>query len=290
MSEGNFLYDLILKRFKNNKNWVAGIVGSCGSGKSWAALKIAYDLSKKQGFDFSVDQVCFTSKEFYKLVEKRMNNELPPGSFVVLDESAVVLDADKSRSDDDVSGMKHVLETFRKYQLGLILTIPSNVNFVQKKGRQLLDTVFIMRDIRHSQGISVAKVHWLQTNEMSGKIYSHNLTDSDNNTELAAFLIHKPPADLIEAYEAKKDAFAKNLLQQKIIAQQKKEDRNMTDSQGMDFFRKKILKEPEAYLSKTGDSFSFLIIMARTGLPQLKAKALCASLNNDWSRGEISIK
>lgn len=290
MSEDNFFYDIILRRFQHNKNWVAGFVGSCGSGKSWAAIKLAYDLSKRQGFEFKVEQICFSAKEFYQLVQKRMNNEIPAGSFIVLDESAVVLDADKSRADDDVSGMKHILETFRKYQLGLILTIPSNINFVQKKGRQLLDTVFIMREIRHSQGISVCKVHWLQTNEMSGRIYSHNLTDSEDNAELAAFLIHKPPAELVAAYEAKKDAFAKDLLQQKISAQNKREEKERLEIHGMDFFYKQVMKEPELYLNRSRDSFSYLLVLGRLGLSEGKARALSARLNSDWLNGKISLK
>jgi len=232
------LYDRATFKIAHNNNFVAAIIGAVGSGKSWAALRLAHDLDVDpitKASRFSVERVVFTVEDFYKLVEQRADGKIPPGSFCVLDEAAIDLSSSKDYRDESITNMQSILQTFRLYRLGTIMTFPCSLGFLNKKVRMMFDAIIDMRDLNYEKGYSVAVPHWMQTNSFSAKTYRHSPTEADDSSGedvvMAALKVFAPPKDLIEAYEAKKKSFARNLLKEKILFEKKKHEHKLTFSE-----------------------------------------------------------
>lgn len=292
----NWFYESIWHRFKTDRNWIAAIIGSTGSGKSLAALRLCWDLDvdpiTKQ-HRFNISRVCFTPKDFYKIIEERIDGKIPPGSFILFDESAVSMDSDFSRSDDTILSMKHILETFRVYQLGVVLTFPGTIGFVQKKLRQLFNTAIIMRRIDYQHNLSYAKVHFLQVNEYSGQIYTHTPSASNEDgeeVEASSMSFSKPPEELVAQYEEKKLNFTKALLKEKITEESIKEENQKKAKLGINHYYKVVLKNPGEYLDDQNRKFSSACIRVKLELSRHDSEALSRTLNIDLSNGKISLK
>jgi len=109
-----------------NMNFIMVITGPTGSGKSWAALRIAEYIDK----EFSMEKVYF---EITPLVADLRDGKLKRGSAAVLDEAGVSF---ASRSFQSVQNkqMSALLQIFRASNIALIITLP-NMSFRLCEGR-----------------------------------------------------------------------------------------------------------------------------------------------------------
>jgi hypothetical protein len=297
MKQTNPLYDNIWRKIRENNNAVVGIIGPTGSGKSFAALRLGYDLdvnqkTEEKRFPLDASRVVFSSKDLYKLINERVEDRIPEGSVLILDEAAIDLDSAKHYTDDSIIAMKRVLQTFRLYRLVVIMTFPVSLGFLSKPVRMMFDVLLDGRGVNFKDNYSTFVPHWLQINSYSGKDYRHSPTGEKEGKEIvmSSLLVNKPPKELVESYELKKNAFAKKLLKDTIRAEEEKEKEAVKKIKGNQFYYDKILKEPDAFMNKTRSGFDWQIIMFRFKISNRVSQALAATLNNDFSRGLLDEK
>lgn len=293
----NPLYESVWKKIRENNNFIAAIIGPTGCGKSLCALRLAYDLdinqkTKDKRFPIDSSRVVFNVKDFYKLIDLRVKGKIPEGSVVVLDEAAIDLGNEKHYTNETLVNMKKILQTFRLYRLIVIMTFPGSIGNLAKPVRNMFDCVFDGRGINFKEGYSTFVPHWIQVNSYSGKDYRHSPTGEVNGKEvvMSSLKVRKPPVDLLNSYEKKKEDFANKLLRDTIKSEELREKEMMLKSKGPEYFYDKIKEDPEAYLNKSMTSFDWFIIKFRCKTTEANAKAIAATLNNDWSRGKISVK
>ena len=132
----------------HNDNWMASVVGPTGSGKSWAAIRIAEVLDP----NFTVDQVAFGVLEFLQLV---MDDSLGRGSIIVFEEASVEANAQEWYSVSN-KVLRQVGDTWRNQNRGAIFTLPA-FGQLQKQSRGRMSALIQMTQKDESEGYSVAK-------------------------------------------------------------------------------------------------------------------------------------
>jgi hypothetical protein len=294
MKPTNPLYDNIWRKIRENNNAIIGVIGPTGSGKSLAALRLGYDLdiNQKTGekrFPLDSSRVVFSSKDFYKLINERVEGKIPEGSVLILDEAAISLDSAKHYTDESIVAMKKILQTFRLYRLIVILTLPVSLGFLSKPVRMMFDCLLDGRGINFKEKYSTFVPHWLQINSYSGKDYRHSPTGEVDGKDIvmSSLLVNLPPKELVENYEVKKNAFAKKLLKDTIKTEEEKEKDELKKMKGNQIYYDKILKDPDAFMNKSRSGFDWHIIMFRLKIPYRTAQAIASTINNDLTRGKL---
>lgn len=198
------IVDGIRKRLlQQNQNFLAVFAGACGSGKSYAAMRLCSLVDPK----FDMSRVVFTAEEFLALV----NSDLPAGSAIMWDESGVNLDA---RSFMSVMNKvtSYVLQTFRHKNYFVVFTVPS-MSFLDNRARTLTNALVIMKSIDRKKHKSRAKFYFVDCNARTGKVYTvlPRVKGPRGVTVLTHLNFSMPPKKLRDAYEKKKQAFTKKL-------------------------------------------------------------------------------
>lgn len=195
------------KLYLKNKNWLSMIVGATGSGKSWSAISLAEKIDP----NFDENNIVFKPIEFMKQLT---SGDWGQGSCVVFDEIGVNM-SQKEFMTVTNRLMENVFETFRRRNISVIFTVPSQRN-VDKDLRRLLHTLI------HTQRIDPAKKRvackWLkmQYNPRYDKIYYKYpkvLTDKSVvfPEKVKQTWIGKPSDDIIDKYESKREVFQKEM-------------------------------------------------------------------------------
>ena len=193
-------------RFSRNQNLLTVFTGGTGSGKSLSALEFARLIDPT----FSADQVVFTVKEFMSLLKI-----LKPGQVILFDEAGVDLDARRSSSKRNVF-FSNIMKTFRYLQIPTIFTLP-NLAMLDKNARRLFHVWVKTRDIDYKKGICwtsfyliSAEDDWNDTVNRALPRVHDAITHEKRKIVRVGF--RKPPQDLLEAYEAKKNAYVIEML------------------------------------------------------------------------------
>jgi len=192
----------------HNRNYLGLHAGSTGSGKSWGGLTEAYAIDRdyKGRPRFDIDKVIFMPSEFLKWVRSKP----PIGSFVVWDEAGVGLGSREWYNTINRLIVK-VLTTFRFQQLGVIFTTPA-LNNIDKQARQLFHSLTVFHNPDPKTKKSFARFEWIKYNGKNDKFYfPFPRYITNNHTEiLKGMYFPKPPKELVEAYEKKKQERADN--------------------------------------------------------------------------------
>lgn len=204
---GSYFLQYIKRRIKHNKNFINGITGSTGSGKSYSAVRLGEALDP----NFDIRNVCFTDMEFMDLVDG-ITKKLRKGAVIIFDEIQVTmghLDYQSMRS----KCLNYVLQTFRHRNFILIMTSPYFA-FINASLRKLFHCRMETMSIDYKEKAVKIKPLLLQTNQDTGKIYKKYLrvwTPMTGMQPLKRINIGLPSEKLLEDYEAKKDAFTRDL-------------------------------------------------------------------------------
>jgi hypothetical protein len=197
----------ILQRIENNKNFIACITGSTGSGKSWSALREGETLDP----DFDIDNVCFTGRQFMDLVNGK-SKQLKKGSVIVFDEIQVTM-GHLDYQSLQAKLLNYVLQTFRHRNFILFMTSP-HFNFINASARRLfhcrMETVSINKETKQVN----LKPFLLQINQDTGDVYRKYLRIYHKDYGVVPFTLlklGKPSNKLIKDYEEKKTEFTKQL-------------------------------------------------------------------------------
>lgn len=196
----------IQKRNRLNKNFVFGIFGATGSGKSYSALRIGELVDP----NFSVDNVCFKASEFLDLVNGK-TRPLKAGAFIIADEFGIAM------SHIDWQNLSHklvnfVLQSFRYRRLNLCFTAPHFL-FMDASSRKLLNGLLETKAIDMENKQVIIKPLLLQTNQKTAKTYFKRLRiiTNDGVVPYDMMKVSLPSEELRKQYEEKKKIFLDEL-------------------------------------------------------------------------------
>jgi len=228
----NFPAEIRDRLLNRNKNWLAIICGSTGSGKSWSALRLAELIDPR----FSIQQVCFTPQEFMKLLNSGI---VKKGSCVVFDEAGVGM---PSREWYSLSNrlLSYILQTFRHKNLAVIFTSPS-FEFIDSQARKLFHHYFETIRIDRVGEYVILKPLAIQHNPRLAKTYYKYPEYS--NCRLTRLKVNKPSEELIRAYENKKNLFSKKLgkdIEESLTPKLEEKKPQLTDEEIIKIIKKKL--------------------------------------------------
>lgn len=221
VQERPILREKVWKRIhRKDKNWMGIVCGETGSGKSEFGLRLCELLDP----DFSEDQIAHTIQEFIELV----NEDRPPGSFILFDEVGVAL-SHATHYDEDQIRLNHVLETWRSQNRGLVMTAP-HMGLVQKSSRGLLHAQMDMLGINLSYYLAEARYRRISTDTDDGELYKKypRLREDGRKRKFRTLQLYKPSPDIVEPYQEKKEAF-NDSLNEDVLQQVRPDDSGSGD-------------------------------------------------------------
>ena len=194
----------ILKwRVSRNKNALICIVGQTGSGKSWAALKLAASVNPK----FTVEKgVCFTKDEVRKAIRAKEK-------VVIIDEGGATF-SNRSWMGQEQKEAMMIFQAFRALNTVTSVCVPYFL-YLDKMLRELMHFLCETIEIDYVKKETLLKVHRIQFSSYTGKMYRRRLFDQKSDTPILGTVVEKPPDDLLTAYEEKKNSALDVMISEK---------------------------------------------------------------------------
>ena len=187
----------VQRRLKaSNKNWLAIVCGATGSGKSYAALRLAEMIDPT----FDVERVVFSAEEFMKL----LNNDIKKGQMIIWDEAGVGIPAREWYSISN-KAINYVFQVFRHMNVGVILTTPS-FDYIDSQTRKLFHNYIETVGIDTSTNEVMTKFMNVTFNPRFGKEYFQY--PRIGGKCIKRLNIGLPSKPLRKAYETKKSEFS----------------------------------------------------------------------------------
>jgi len=195
-------------RLSRNQNLLVVFTGQTGTGKSLSALEFAHLIDPT----FTADQVVFTVKEFMSLLKI-----LSPGKVILFDEAGVDLDSRRSSSKRNVF-FSNIMKTFRYLQIPTIFTLP-NLAMLDKNARRLFHLWVKTREIDYRKNICWSSMYLISADDDWNDLISRSLprvhdSVTHEKRKIVRVGFRKPPQDLLEAYEAKKNKYVIQMLEE----------------------------------------------------------------------------
>ena len=210
-------------RIKKNRNLILVFNGGTGSGKSYACIRLAIDLAKRFGTNFSIaDNLDFS---FDKIMHKmQLAQNAKPGTVFILEEIGAFGSGGSSKEWQSKANkfFNSFLQTSRHRNQIFILNCPS-FSFLEASSRILVHFRFESVSIDYNQKVSIFKPFLLQHNPGTGKIYAKFLRYRCNGVgrKYNRIKFSLPPQDIVDAYEIEKNKFTTE-LNRKIMEPEKK--------------------------------------------------------------------
>lgn len=270
-----FFVDFAKQRIKDNKNLLAIFLGGTGSGKTYASLRYAELIDKK----FSVDRVVFTTEEFMNV----LNSGLKSGSVVVYDEIGVGHNARQWHSMANQM-FNYILQTFRHRNIIVLFSTP-DLSFLDKAARKLIHLTFTTVNINKDDKLCELKPLLTQNNPTYDKIYRKYpvILSMGKQQTINRVKFGLPSAELVEAYEAKKSAYTKELNES--IVKQIESSRAKKEKKEFDVneYKDKVIVDKDKFVKEyKGRTFvDTNMLRALYGLSYGNAKALKAVLDEE---------
>jgi len=192
---------------KNNQNLIIVVVGRSGSGKSFLSLSLAWAYAQVLGTEFGINNIHFTPTSFMGNIVSKP----PSGTPMVFEEVGVNVGArDWQQKTNIVLG--YVFQTFRSYNYITILNVP-HLGFIDKTLRTMAHVVIRTERIHHKAQLCEARVLYV-CNDALGTMptmYRYGRS-TESLAKIKLILVPKPPQELIDKYEKKKQAFNDQLM------------------------------------------------------------------------------
>lgn len=204
---------LIWQRIKRNRNAIVVVNGGTGSGKSYACLRMAEDLSTRFETHFSIENnLAF---KFTDLLRKMQKVENKPGTCFVMEEVGSIGSGGSSREWQSEANkfFFSFLQTSRFLNQILILNCPS-FSYLEKGARELVHFQLESQGINYPIKRSVFKAFTIQTNTRSGKQYFKypRFYDGSKRIKVNRVMFGMPSKPLLRKYEKAKKEFMKGLI------------------------------------------------------------------------------
>lgn len=225
----------------NNKNFLCAVVGSTGSGKSYACLRMAEDYSNMYNIEFNPEcHVISSLKELLVLItEPEETRKIKFGSVIVFDEPQVEGNARNWQSEMN-QALSQLISTFRNQRLVVFFAVPF-IDMIDKQSRILFHGEFKVLGFDRNTGVTNIKPRFLEYIKTKGDFYRKRLIiqfkTKDKEvmtiTKLNIWKINKPSQSTIDVYEKKKKSFTDNLnkklLNQIELSEKQEEGKNKSE-------------------------------------------------------------
>jgi len=192
----------IKKRITSNLNFMALAEGPTGIGKSWAMLRMAYDIDP----DFQTRQVAFSFRQVMSIINADWFKE-KKWKVIIFDEAQTDIGNRQWQSLTNKL-MNYLLSTFRHQNIILLFTSPYS-DFIDSASMKLIHCKFEVRNHNDRTQLTLIRPKILQYNSQRKKFYEHSLhvlRDGELH-KLSYWRVKKPPEHLIEPYEKAKTEF-----------------------------------------------------------------------------------
>ena len=184
-----------------NKFFVLFVLGEAGVGKSSTAIFLAYALDRTPHSEprFSLDQVCFTAKEFTQKINLYRR---PKGRVIVWDEAATIESADaRSALTYTNKIISSYFQTIRTFNQIIIVTFP-HIDMIDKHVRFMSNAVLVIQD--HDKKKAWGYVKFRYSKPELGWLNLVYPRDRSGDSIYDSFEIPMPPKDS-PAYQLWKD-------------------------------------------------------------------------------------
>lgn len=238
------------ERIKHNKNVIGVFLGPTGSGKTYACLDFALNISKELGTNFSVqDNVAFSFTDLLKKTQLPQNNK--PGTVFVFEEvgafgSGAASSQWASRGN---AVFNSFLQIIRSKNHILLFTTP-NFKLLANQDRALCHFTAEMKSINPQNKESLAYLKLYSVNQFYGKEYRKWLRVNHNGSRLKVVNTYfkLPPESILKPYEAEKNIFIDKFCR-KVLEESEPKEKSV-----------KITKEQLEQELKAGASLNRIII------------------------------
>lgn len=260
-----FVKEILERVWKKNKNVLIVIVGGTGSGKSYTALRLAYELDPTFSHKTLRQRLAYKPDHFFDIV----NSGLVKGQAMIIDEGGVAQDAREWHSFNN-KAINQILETFRHENLFVIFAVPA-LKYIDVGARRLFHYYLEALDVDINRRLNKAKIYVFQYNPLLDKTYQKNfhIGSGTEAIKIKRWKIKKVGAKIWHEYEQfsteQKLEIKKGL---KARSEQLKEKDKQKQYKVVDYaeIAKKVLANPEPF-----------IITTRAGKSRIKSTAVCVA-------------
>lgn len=204
----------IKKRIEKNKNLILVINGETGSGKTYAALRLAEDLSKELGNEFTIkNNMDFNFVSLLEKMEYVDGNKKPGTVFLFEEVGSIGSGAGSKQWQSKANQMFSSFgQTSRHLRQIFIMTCPLFTN-LQSDTRKLCHMQWEMAGINYQNKLSYVRPFRLQVNQTSGKMYMKYLRFKKDGRgyRLKRLDMEMPSQSIVEEYEKAKHKFTSTL-------------------------------------------------------------------------------
>lgn len=232
--------------FQEHRNAFVIIAGKPQSGKSSLALKIALEVDPD--FDLENHFAIGQPSEFFRVLKVMPRKR---GEVRVLDEAGVGASSRRFMSRENVN-LSAIHQTEGVFGRVTILVAPY-VSLIDRHQRMMadLEITTLPRDVKNNK--IRFKAEMVQHNAKLGKTYYHGLRavfPDGRRRRVKSWKYSMPPADRLERYHERANAFKAELTKQlwrDSQAAAKAEDSASFDA---DYYVEKVAADPERYISE----------------------------------------
>lgn len=209
--KGGILSEYIRSELDEGKSFILGIFGKPRSGKSYAGMRIALNVSEDR-FEIGDSQldtkdVIYKTEKYYERREHRRKNNTLTYSTQQIDEAIGMVDADK-HYDEEVRGLIHSVKT-QQVEGNLVIFVTPREGDVAKKLREEFHAILEpFYDYEEETTFDIKKhKNWDKRTGFSK--WQFTIIDQDLRKRIPValgrvnqILIKIPPTEMVEKYEA----------------------------------------------------------------------------------------
>jgi len=239
---------------RHNQHVIVRIVGRAGTGKSWLAIELACETSKRVAYymggvpedyyNLAKNLACM-SKDRIKAI---MDN---PGEFNILhlDDLGVPLNARKFMDEDNID-FNDILQTFRPNHNLVIMTLQAGF-LVDKVPRLLAHYEIEMEQQNFDRGYSIAKVNEIVYKHKIDQVYFPYIFI--NGTKYVRHVSFSPPKEFTVAYEIERASQLKAIQEKKDVQEEKVTKLSLSEQFGLIWKKQSALGISNEIIAKSFD-------------------------------------
>lgn len=238
-----------------NRDCILIVIGEKGSGKSYLSLKLAEEIDP----EFNIDKVVFKPQEAFKLIlgdKVKGTNKIKKGSAILFDEAGLEL-SKKEWYAAASKAMVQLAQSFRFLNIALIFTLPS-MKYLDS-GIPLLSQMIIKTtgNIDYVNKQVLCKPYVISHDAFDysrSKPYYRKFPkrlSANGHFDITQMRVGMPSAELVEAYEVKKEKFALEKYTRLMAKLQDVDDKRFV-SKYLTFaeLKAKIISNPGKYIKE----------------------------------------
>lgn len=209
----------VMKRIKNNLNFIALAKGPTGIGKSLMLISFALSIDP----EFEVRQIAFTFKEVMQIINADWFKK-KKWKIILFDEAQTAV---SSRTWQSLINklFNYLMSTFRHQNIIFLMSSPYQ-DFIDSLTMKLVHCIFDVKGHSEKTQKTNVRARLLQYNSEMKKFYYHSLMVMRSGMlhKCKSFNISRPPKEIELEYEKKKKIFTDD-LNLKILFELEKIDR-----------------------------------------------------------------